>query len=82
MARQFDLAQVVRFVPTANGHGVDAIVTHPSDTSRVATESICSCWAGEKAEFVVAALEYYRTHVMLQAQPKLVGGWLDTRNPS
>lgn len=77
MPRPFDLSQVVQFVPTANQCGVDAIVTHPDDTSRVATESICSVWGGkEKVEFIIAALEYYRKHKILNANGN-VGGWLE-----
>jgi hypothetical protein len=77
MSRAFDLSQVVQFVPTSNLCGVDAIVCHPDDTMRVATESMCVSFGGkEKVEFILAALEYYRKHVMIHAEPGQVGGWL------
>lgn len=63
--RNLDVAQVQRFLPLASGHGVDAIVVDPNDTSRVATENICTCWGADKTELVLKALEYYRTHVIL-----------------
>jgi hypothetical protein len=66
MQREFDLSTVRQFIPQANGYGIDAIVTDPNDTSRVATETICTTFTG-KNEFVLQALEYYRTHAILNA---------------
>jgi hypothetical protein len=74
---QFDLLLVHSFVPTSSLSGVDAIVTHPTDSSRVATENICTCWSREKAELVLTALEYYRKHVLGGVAATPVGGWLE-----
>lgn len=69
MRRTFDITQVVQFLPSATGCAVDALVQHPDDTSRVATQSICVTFGGhEMQEFILMALEYYRTHAVLDAR--------------
>lgn len=66
MSKQFDLAEVIQFVPNVAGAGIDAIVQHPDDTSRVATQGICVTFGGsEMREFLLEALEYYRKHKII-----------------
>ena len=79
--KAFDIAEVVQFLPCANDSGVDALVQHPDNTGRVATQSVCVTFGGrEMREFVLTALEYYRTHAVLNARVQNVRTLNDTSN--
>jgi hypothetical protein len=67
MPKEYDFGQVQQFVLQSNGYGVDAIVVDPNNSGRVATENICTSFGRERAEFVLAALNYYRQHKIIEA---------------